>query len=104
MIELTSNEQWCSMASMKKHRLTTKQAKLLKRIERVARHAALDRLHGRIQAAMQEERKLDILFQHADDERLGGAGALREERGQHAAYNLAKKTGTTSRSTRRNRT
>jgi hypothetical protein len=76
---------------MKKRRLSPKQSKLLRHIERVARHAALDRLTGNVRRAMQSEKKLDILFQHADEERLGGAGMRREERGQKAAHRLAGK-------------
>jgi hypothetical protein len=78
---------------MSKHRITPRQSKLLKRIEKVARRAALERLTGRINQAMHTERRLDSLFQSADEERLSGAGLGREERGREAAHNLAKKLG-----------
>jgi hypothetical protein len=76
---------------VKRGRLQPKHKKLLSRIEKVARHAALDRLRGNIPAATRAEKKLDILFQHADDERLSGAGLEREVRGQQAAGRLAAK-------------
>ena len=77
--------------AMKKHRLSPKQSKLLKRIEKTARSAAVERLRGRVDIAMRHDRNLDLLLQRADDERLGGAGVLREERGRQRGHALESK-------------
>ena len=67
--------------------------KLLKRIARLKRTAAMHRLRGTIQKALQYERQVDRLVAYAEKHRLAGAAMSAEERGVESARELHRKTG-----------
>jgi hypothetical protein len=67
--------------------------KLLKRIHRSARTAAIHRLRGNMRMAQAWDRRVDALASHAEKHRLGGAATNAEERGRQAAGELHRKTG-----------
>jgi hypothetical protein len=71
-----------------KKKVTGEQKKLLKRIERISRTAAVYRLRGNINHASSLERLVDSLVRSAKHHKLAGAAFLREEKGKAAAQAL----------------
>ncbi len=63
----------------------------LRRIERLARGAALLRLRGDVDGAMRLERRLNSLHSDAEKERFAGAALHAEERGHARAHRLYRK-------------
>jgi len=76
---------------MKKRVRSKHKKSLLKRIERAARHAAAERLHGNIERANQADRNLDRLMSAAEHEHVAGAGFEREMRGRQRGERLYRK-------------
>jgi hypothetical protein len=63
-------------------------AALLRRVERIARTAAVLRIRGQVQRAAAYDKKLDGLMDLAEAQRIGGAAFERETRGRQRGGKL----------------